>query len=230
MPDKKPDNENYYSCNLKSDKLYQVYQTQINRVKQYLNEEISFIRNELQGNEKVLELGAGYGRIMKELAPYIRLIVGIDNSQDTVEFGKKYLKNISNCELLFMDAHAVRMDRKFDVVICLQNGISAIKGDPLNLVNQGMKMLSPGGKAYFSSYSSDFWEDRLAWFQEQSDKGLLGKIDFAKTKKGIIVCQDGFIATTFSQEDMERLGQSVGYRYRVQEVDNSSIFLIIKKE
>jgi len=88
--------ENYYAQNLNAQKLYQVYQTKYARVRQYLESEISFVRNYLHGTEHVLELGAGYGRIVKELAPSCKSIVGIDISKDNVEFGKKYLKDTTN--------------------------------------------------------------------------------------------------------------------------------------
>jgi SAM-dependent methyltransferase len=213
--------KNYYAQKLNSEKLYQVYQTQIDRVKQYLDAEINFVRLQLHGNERVLELGAGYGRIMKKLAPFAEL--------DSVEFGEEYLKAYPNCQLKVMDAHKLELDSDFDVVIVLQNGISAMKGEALNLIRQVMKVLSQNGKAYFSSYSPKFWEHRLAWFHEQANKGLLGEIDLEKTKDGTIVCKDGFVATTYSREDMEKLGQAVGCNYQIQEVDDSSIFLILEK-
>ncbi|MCM0758655.1 MULTISPECIES: class I SAM-dependent methyltransferase [Sporomusa] len=221
--------KNYYAQKLNSSKLFEVYQTQLARVKQYIDAEINFVCNELPIQAKVLEMGAGYGRIMKELAPFAASVTGIDISENSVEFGKEYLKDCPNCEIKVMDAHKLEFSSTFDVILCLQNGISAMKGDPLNLINQGMQLLSRGGKAYFSSYSPKFWEHRLAWFHEQADKGLLGEIDLEKTKPGIIVCKDGFAATTYSQEDMEQFGQAVGYTYQIQEVDNSSIFLILEK-
>lgn len=220
---------NYYAQKLNSAKLYQVYQTQIARVQQYIDAEMNFVRQELQGHEKVLELGAGYGRIMKELEPCAASITGIDISEDSVEFGQMYLQDCPKCQLKVMDAHNLEFGPEFDVVICLQNGISAMKGQALNLIKQGMKVLSYGGKAYFSSYSSKFWEHRLAWFHEQADKGLLGEIDLEKTKDGIIMCKDGFVAITYSEQDLEKLGQAAGYNYRIQEVDESSLFLILEK-
>lgn len=221
--------KNYYAQKLNSAKLYQVYQTQLERVKQYIDAEINFVRYELPIQAKVLEMGAGYGRIMKEFAPFAVSVTGIDISENSVEFGQEYLRDCPNCQLKMMDAHNLEFGLEFNVVLCLQNGLSAMKGDPFNLIKQGMKVLYPGGKAYFSSYSSKFWEHRLAWFHEQADKGLLGEIDLEKTKDGMIVCKDGFIATTYSAEDMESLGQAVGCNYRIQEVDQSSIFLILEK-
>lgn len=92
-----------------------------------------------------------------------------------------------------------------------------------------MKLLKKGGAAYFSSYSPAFWDTRLAWFQEQADKGLLGEIDYKKTGDGTILCKDGFTATTFSAQDLDRLGQASGFPYDIREVDSSSLFLILQK-
>ncbi|HBC97211.1 MAG TPA: class I SAM-dependent methyltransferase, partial [Clostridium sp.] len=55
---------------LNSQKLFQVYETQIPRVKQYLQAEIDFVKKNLSKTQSVLELGAGYGRIVRELAPH----------------------------------------------------------------------------------------------------------------------------------------------------------------
>ena len=154
--------KNYYAQGLHSEKLYQVYQTTIPEVLQYFDAEIEFIRGQMRGNEKVLELGAGYGRVMKKLAPHAGCIVGIDISEDTVNFGKKYLKDVSNTQLKVMDANKLDLEEKFDVVLCLQNGLSAMKNEGRHLVDQALGVLAPGGKAYFSSYSPKFWSYRLA--------------------------------------------------------------------
>jgi 2-polyprenyl-6-hydroxyphenyl methylase/3-demethylubiquinone-9 3-methyltransferase len=166
---------------------------------------------------------------MKRLAPFAGSVTGIDISEDNVRFGEEYLQDVPNCRLVVMDAHRMEFDNEFDVVCCLQNGLSAIKGDPENLVRRSVKALAPGGGAYFSTYSARFWEHRLAWFREQSEKGLLGEIDEERTKDGRIVCKDGFAATTFAPEDLEALGRASGYPWCLQEVDVSSLFLILRK-
>lgn len=147
---------NYYAEKLNSMKLFQVYDTKIDRVKQYFREELNFVRRDLHGYERVLELGCGYGRIMKELAPNVGTLVGIDISPDSVRLGEEYLKDCPNCEIKVMDAHNLQFDEPFDIVLCLQNGISALKGKEKNLIDQSLKVLVPGGKAYFSTYSAKF--------------------------------------------------------------------------
>jgi len=221
--------ENFYAKKLNSQKLYQVYDTGIPRVRQYLNGEIDFIRQRLRKTEKVLEIGAGYGRILKELSPWAQSFLGIDISADSVEFGKEYLKEFSNIRLEVTDAHKLELEEEFDVVLCLQNGLSALKGNAQNLVNICVKALRKGGSAYFSTYSSKFWNYRLAWFLEQADKGLLAGIDKDQSRDGVIVCEDGFRAVTFTEKDFVSLGEASGNKFEIQEADESSLFLIITK-
>ncbi len=60
---------NYYAQNLNAQKLWQVYDTRIPSVSRYLEQETAFVREQMKKTDAVLELAAGYGRIMKELAP-----------------------------------------------------------------------------------------------------------------------------------------------------------------
>lgn len=221
---------NYYMDSLNSAKLFQVYQTKYPRVKRYFEEEMDFVRRDLHGSEKVLEVGAGYGRIIKELAPFAASVVGIDISDASVELGRDYMRGCPNCSIQVMDAYNLEFGEEFDVVLCLQNGLSAIKGEPMHLIRQCIKVLAPGGRAYFSTYSAKFWKHRLAWFHEQADKGLIGEIDLEKTKDGIITCKDGFAAITFSEDELRKLGEDSGCCYRIEEVDESSLFLILFRD
>ncbi|GAA0179141.1 hypothetical protein SH2C18_20650 [Clostridium sediminicola] len=219
----------YYAQKLNSQNLFKVYETKIPRVKQYLDAEISFVRNKLTGCERVLELGAGYGRIVKELAGNCKSIVGIDISNESVALGKEYLKDTPNAEITIMDATNLTFKEKFDVILCLQNGLSAMKVTSSDLIEKILGMVECGGKVYFSTYSEKFWEYRLMWFKEQADKGLLGELDLDKTKDGVISCKDGFKAITHTPNDLKMIGDLSGYEYQIQEVDESSIFLILHR-
>lgn len=220
---------NYYDENLNAQKLYRVYQTRYPKVKQYLESEISFVRNHLQGTERILEIGAGYGRIMKELAPNCKTIIGIDISKDNAAFGNEYLSDVSNAQILVMDAHDLDFQEPFDIILCLQNGLSAINAQPIAFIKKIMGLLTTDGTVFVSSYSPKFWNHRVAWFQEQAEKGLLGEIDMEKTRDGEIICKDGFRSSALSPEEMDRIGRSTGCTYYVTEADQSSLFLVISK-
>lgn len=218
---------NYYTEKLNSKKLFQVYDTSLPSVIQYLNAEISYVKDHLLSTLHVLELGAGYGRIVKELAPFCQSVTGIDISEDNVALSKEYLKNISNVHIEVMDVHNITFIRHFEVVLCLQNGMSAMclsRDSILKILGSVVQ----GGQAYFSSYSEKFWSHRLKWFHEQASKGLLGEIDLEKTKDGVIICKDGFKSITYSLKDLEEMGKSLGYKYFIKEVDESSVFFVIQ--
>lgn len=219
---------NYYADKLNSQSLFQVYETAIPRVQQYLDSEIDFVRHKLKKSDRVLEVGAGYGRIMKHLASYCETIAGIDISADNVESGKEYLKDCPNASMMEMDVHQISFNQDFDVVLCLQNGLSAI-GATAEVIEKILNIAAPGGTIYFSTYSEKFWKWRIQWFEEQAKKDLLGEIDYSRTKDGVIACKDGFRASTQTREEYIKLGKNVPYSFEIQEVDDSSLFLIIQK-
>jgi len=220
--------DDYYATRLNARRLWQVYETSIERVRRYLRAEILFVERGLSGTERVLELGCGYGRIMKEIAPHASSVLGIDLSPASVAMGKAYLKERQNCEIRTMDARDLRLEQEFDLVLCLQNGLSAIRGGAQDLVERSLGVLAAGGRAVFSTYSERFWEHRLAWFVEQADKGLIGEIDFERTGNGVVACKDGFVSRSFSPEELESLARRTGRRYRIEEIDDSCLFLVIE--
>lgn len=220
---------NYYAKSLNAQKLLGVYDTKIPRVEQYLQAEIEFVKKHLNKTQKVLELGAGYGRIIHELAPWCASILGVDISEGNVAFAKKYLEELPNAEIRVMDIHRWNLTDSFDIILCLQNALSAMRADEKDIHNF-IAHLSPGGTAFFSSYSENFWDSRLKWFEEQAEKKLLGEIDYENTKDGVIVCKDGFRAVTHSPEDFKKIGESLRLPYEIHEVDESSLFLVIHKK
>lgn len=222
--------ENYYSKGLNALKLEKVYQSAYPRVHQYLAAEIDFVRQHLKGDERVLEIGAGYGRIMKELAPYCKSITGVDISADNLEFGQEYLMDAQNARLMLMDAHNLSFNEAFDVILCLQNGLSAIKARPDEYVKVISNNLSPGGIAFISTYSPKFWQHRLKWFQEQASKGLLGEVDLDLSCDGVVVCKDGFCSASQTVDELKLAGEASGCEHEIVEVDESIIFLVVHKK
>lgn len=221
---------NYYSEHLNSNKLKKCYEVAPERVKQFLEAEISFVLDKIHNEETVLDLGCGYGRISIRLIEKTNRVVGIDISRENISFAKELYGNKSGLEFYVMDALKLGFpDNVFDITLCLQNGISAFGIEPKELLKESLRVTKEGGILLFSSYSEKFWEERLNWFQIQSDEELLGEIDYNKTKKGIIVCKDGFTAITFSGEDFQKLSKEFNLETKIYEVDNSIIFYEMKK-
>ena len=215
----------YYSDKLSAERLRRCYEIAPLRVRQYLEAEVNHILQKISPGDVVLELGCGYGRIFPRLAQKAGWVIGIDTSLATLLLGQKMLSGISNYHLLNMNALQLAFrDQIFDRVVCIQNGISAFHVNQRDLIQESIRVAKPGGTILFSSYSDKFWKDRLEWFQLQSEAGLLGKIDHEKTRNGMIVCKDGFTATTVRPHQFLSLTAEFDVATRIVEVDESSLF------
>jgi ubiquinone/menaquinone biosynthesis C-methylase UbiE len=218
----------YYSQRLSAERLRRCYDIAPPRVQQYLQAESQHVADRIRPPDAVLELGCGYGRVLQRLAGRARMLVGIDTSLASLQMARELLA-ASDCRLIQMNAVALGFrDHTFDVVVCIQNGLSAFGVDPRAVIGEALRVTRPRGLVMLSSYSNKFWEDRLAWFRLQADHGLLGEIDETATGEGVIICKDGFRATTFSPQQFESLAAEFNLPYRIDEVEASSLFCEIE--
>jgi SAM-dependent methyltransferase len=215
----------YYSNHLAGERLRACYVLAPPRVHQYLETEILHVLSRIRPEDAVLELGCGYGRVLERIAATARVAVGIDSAHVSLQLASEMLHDRVTFRLLGMDAVALAFrDGVFDVVVCIQNGISAFKVDQRRLFAESVRVTRPGGTVLFSSYSAKFWPHRLEWFELQAQHGLLGEIDRDATGNGVIVCRDGFRATTVDPDEFRTLATGLGVDCRIFEVDASSIF------
>ncbi len=221
----KIDTKNYYKEKLSAERLLKVYEIASPRVRQYMDAEISHVLEKIKPGDTVLDLGCGYGRVMPGLAGKAAKVIGLDNSSASLFLAREKIGFIPNGFLV--RATAVQLGFKnhsFDVVICIQNGISAFHVDQKELIKESLRVTKPGGLVLFSSYSDKFWEHRLEWFKMQAEAGLLGEIDFNKTRDGVIICKDGFTATTVGHGQFLALTSGLAAKTSIVEVDESSVF------
>ena len=215
----------YYSQRLAADRLKACYDLAPPRTIQYLEAEISFVLGKVSREHIVLEMGCGYGRVINRLKGRVKTVAGIDTSHESLLMAGVYLGAAASVWLGRMNAVCMGFrDRVFDITLCIQNGISAFAVDKTKLFEEAVRVTKPGGTVLFSSYSAQFWPHRLEWFEAQSAHGLIGPIDYEQTKNGLIVCKDGFRATTLSPEDFHLLATQVRQVPKIVEVDCSSIF------
>lgn len=215
----------YYSQSLYGKRLKRVYDIAPPRVRQYLKAEIEYVLEEIRGMNQIIELGCGYGRVLKILSPHVKNVVGIDTSGKTLRYARQYLSEVQNCHLLQMDASRLGFEpERFDAVLCIQNGLSAFRVDSRTLIREAIRVVRPGGLLLFSSYSPKFWEHRLEWFRLQAEEGLIGEIDEDRTENGIIVCRDGLRLTFVGEDQFSKLFASEKTGVSIVEVDESSVF------
>lgn len=217
----------YYEEQLSANRLKQCYDLAHGKIEAYLNAELAFARAQIHPGDRVLELGCGYGRVIEALVDSEATFVGIDTSRSSLSLAEARLG--SECEFAQMDASRLELESgSFDVVLCLQNGLSAFGVAPELLVENALRVTRPGGRIVFGSYAPSLWPERLAWFEAQSKQGLIGPIDAEKTGDGVIVCTDGFRATTTSPKEFKLLAHRTDAQAELVETEGALLCLFNK--
>ncbi len=220
----------YYDRRLSASSLRRCYEIASPRVRQYLDAEIGHVISRVASGDVLLDAGCGYGRAVPTFAGAARFVVGVDTSAASLAVAAIELAGVPNCLFARMDATDLAFtDGSFDVVACIQNGVSAFHVDLHVLAAELLRVTRPGGRALLSTYSEGFWDERLAWFRAQADAGLIGPIDEAKTGDGVIVCEDGFAAGTVSSPAMEEALRGLDADMETVEVDASSLFFELRR-
>jgi ubiquinone/menaquinone biosynthesis C-methylase UbiE len=215
----------YYAKKLAAERLRACYELAPPATRAYLEGEIGFVVSRITPADDLLELGCGYGRVLRQLLPHARSVWGIDSSEESLRLARDLVGPARACRLAAMDAGGLAFaGASFDRVICIQNGISAFAVDPRALFREAVRVARRGGRVLFSSYAERFWPHRLEWFEAQAAAGLIGEIDRLATGDGVIVCRDGFRSTTTRPADFRELAASVGLELRIVEVGGASLF------
>lgn len=215
----------YYTERLAADRLRACYDLAPPRARAYLEAELEFVLTRTTPSMVVLELGCGYGRVLKRILPRVHVTFGIDTSLPSLRMALEFVGREPSLRLACMDAMDLGLrDRIFDMTICIQNGICAFAVDQRQLLREALRVTRSGGLVLLSSYSAQFWEHRLEWFEVQSAHHLIGEIDYQATGNGVIVCKDGFRATTADKTILDELAAGVGVTPTITEVDDSSLF------
>jgi len=215
----------YYSSRLSGERLRACYDLAPPAAACYLGAEVEHLCTRVPRGAEVLELGCGYGRVLESLATVAGRVVGIDTSLDSLHLAARCAGAGGPITLVAMDAVRLAFPpRSFDVVCCVQNGLSAFHVDQLELLRSAVRVTRSGGRVLLSSYADEFWQGRLEWFRIQAAHGLIGEIDEGATRRGTIVCRDGFTATTVTPERFAELARAVGLAFELTTVSGSSLF------
>jgi len=116
---------------------------------------------QLQGNERILDIGCGDGKVTKLISEYVPEgeVIGIDNSEEMIEYAsKKYSKpEYGNLNFIKMDATQIAFEEYFDIVFSnaalhwVVDHIPVLKGIHRSLKQNGKVLVQMGGKGNANS-------------------------------------------------------------------------------
>jgi trans-aconitate methyltransferase len=109
-------------------------------------------RLNLRGDESVLDVGSGDGKVTAEIAAAVPRgsVVGIDGSREMVEFASAHYdaRRSPNLEFVRMDAQRIELDRRFDIVF--SNAALHWIEDHRAILNGVSRVMRRGGRLIIS--------------------------------------------------------------------------------
>jgi trans-aconitate 2-methyltransferase len=102
----------------------------------------------IEGNEDILDIGCGDGKLTHEIANRLRngTILGIDISKSMIDFAKNTHKQ-KNLSFTIGDARTFKLNKKFDLIVSF-TALHWVK-EFEQVIQHAKEHLKPGGKIYF---------------------------------------------------------------------------------
>ena len=105
--------------------------------------ELEEIKKFVNHNHAVLDVGCGFGRAMKELAPFCEKVVGIDVDSKEIEIAKDYLKGIENVGLFVGNATKTSFPpESFDIILLLGNTFGNVGKEKYDVLEEMKRLLN----------------------------------------------------------------------------------------
>jgi SAM-dependent methyltransferase len=109
----------------------------------------------LSGDDVVLDIGCGAGRVGVHVAPRCRRWIGADVSRQMIGHARAALGAAANVEFLPLtgDGLPASLDGTIDVVYCTTVFMHLEEWDRFRYVQGAFRVLKPGGRLYVDSFS-----------------------------------------------------------------------------
>jgi trans-aconitate 2-methyltransferase len=120
----------------------------------------------LQGEESILDVGCGDGKITAELAQRVPqgYVLGIDGSQNMIDYAQAQYSTMPNLQFARMDARQIAVDRPFDLIFS-NAALHWVDDQPASLKG-AYQTLKPGSRLVFSCGGRGNAAEFIAVFQQ----------------------------------------------------------------
>lgn len=173
-------------------------------IREFLNGEIEFISKHIKPNSSILEIGCGYGRLLKIMAKKSKRLVGIDFSNRMIELSKKNLEGEENVDIQLMEADELAFnDGSFDYVVCLDNSFGNMPKIELDVLKEMKRVCKNGGEIIISVFSENAKDIQ----KENYERIRLTNIQDDGTA---FHTAEGFYSRRFTKEELKSLFDDIG--------------------
>ncbi|MFA5020073.1 MAG: class I SAM-dependent methyltransferase [Candidatus Pacearchaeota archaeon] len=191
--------------------------------KKWFEEEKKFFIKHINKNSKILEVGCGNGRSIKDMLNITKDITGIDHDETAIEHAKNNFKKCPSVKIILAEgANLPFVDKTFDYVTCIGT-FANFSEEKYKILEEMKRVLKEEGKIVISVYSEDALSERLkayrkirAEIKEIKENGKVIFDDFGK---------DG-ISEQFSKKQLSVIFKKVGLS--IEKIKKAGIGYICK--
>ena len=138
--------------------------------KKWFQKEADYLRKNITKNSKVLEVGCGEGRSLRDILPVSKNLTGVDSDKKAVKDAKNHFKNNPTVKILLADAIKLPFkDKEFDFVLCLTT-FANFGTKKYKALGEMKRVLKDDGRVIISVFSEDALEIRLRVYNKFGQK------------------------------------------------------------
>ena len=171
---------------------------------EFLEKETAFVEHFTWEKQRILEIGCGYGRLMKIIARRATHVVGIDFSPMQLTKAELYLEGLDNVAYFSMDADNLGLEEnRFDTTVCLNSSLSNMPGIETTVIAEMKRVTKPGGKIILTVLAENAEKAQIANYQR------LG-LSIANVDNNCIITAEGLYSRRFSEDDLHQIMRGAG--------------------
>lgn len=134
--------------------------------KTWFEREREYLQSNITKNARVLEVGCGEGRSLRDIINVTENLIGIDHDPEAVKEAKRNLKNYSKVKILESEATNLPFkDKSFDFVICMTT-FANFGNKKYNVLDEMRRVLKDQGFIIISVFSEDAFEERMKLYKK----------------------------------------------------------------
>lgn len=172
-----------------------------NSYKKWIDEEKKFLRGKIKKDSKVLEVGCGDGRSLKDIIDITQNLVGIDIDKNAAIIAKKNFEKYPEVNIIEGDGRKLPFENAtFDFVICMTSFVNFDNNKYIILEEMG-RVLKNKGEIIMSVFNEDAFDERMKIYKKL-------KAPIIKTEGTKVIFDKSLGANTseqFSKEELDEI-------------------------
>ncbi len=174
----------------------------------YIKEETDLLVSRLKGSQRVLEAGVGLGRLIPKIAPFVKRLIGIDNSNFMVVNSLKVAKKFSNVEIIKGDIgnlSKIFSKNYFDHSLCVWNTLGNVS-EPVKILAEFREITNKS--IFITVFLKGTLKQRLELYKSID----VEVISFDESDETFFL--RGYESKTFDIQDISNIAKKVGLEVR----------------